>query len=163
MWKPCLIALAFFAWPAVGNASALSDQVLGIHNAERALVGEAPLTWSEKLSADAQVWADHLAATGKFYHDPENAYEGENLSAGGKDAFSTAQLTQLWADEKPGFKPGVFPDVSTDGNWATVGHYTQMIWRGTTEVGCAQSTGDSFDFLVCRYSAAGNVMGESVY
>lgn len=163
MWKASLLIIAFSVVPIAAQASDLSDQVLSVHNAERARVGEAPLTWSDKLSADAKVWADHLAATGKFYHDPQNPYEGENLSAGGKGAFTYTQLTQLWADEKAKFNPGVFPDVSTDGNWANVGHYTQMIWRGTTEVGCAVSTGESFDFLVCRYSTAGNVIGEKVY
>ncbi len=158
MFKHCLVAFTL-----VATADGFSDPVLSLHNAERARVGEAPLTWSAKLSADAQIWADHLAATGQFYHDPDNGGEGENLSAGTKGAYSDAQLTQLWIDEKAGFKTGVFPDVSTDGNWASVGHYTQMIWRGTTEVGCARSSGDSMDFLVCRYSPAGNVLGESVY
>jgi len=44
-----------------------------------------------------------------------------------------------------------------------VGHYTQMIWRNTTEVGCAVAERDDRQILVCRYSPPGNVRGEMAY
>jgi len=49
------------------------------------------------------------------------------------------------------------------GNWADVGHYTQMIWKNTTAVGCAVATGGGMDPLVCRYSPSGNFIGQPVY
>ena len=70
-------------------------------------------------------------------------------------------MTRAWADEKRSFRPGVFPHNSSTGSWHDVGHYTQMIWRDTREVGCALAGGTQEDVLVCRYAAAGNVMGES--
>ena len=42
---------------------------LAVHNRERAAVGVPPLVWSDKLAADAQVWADHMATTGQIAHD----------------------------------------------------------------------------------------------
>ena len=48
---------------------------------------------------------------------------------------------------------------SRSGNWEDVGHYTQMIWPGSVRVGCAIRSSASNDYLVCRYSPAGNVMG----
>ena len=50
--------------------------------------------------------------------------------------------------------------TSKSGDVENVGHYTQMIWRDTRQVGCATAVGQSEEFLVCRYSTAGNVYGE---
>ena len=38
--------------------------------------------------------------------------------------------------------------------------YTQLIWGGSRQVGCASAVGADEEFLVCRYSDAGNVMGQ---
>ena len=65
-----------------------------------------------------------------------------------------------WAAEKSLFRPGLFPAVSRSGNWSDVGHYTQMVWKGTTRLGCAVRKGRKWDFLVCRYSPPGNVVGQ---
>ncbi len=155
------LAAALLAAPAA-FAGDFEDQILAVHNSERAAVGSAPLTWSASLSADAQVWADHLAATSTFEHAP-NDPEGENLWMGTTGAYQYSEMAQSWADEKASFTYGTFPDVSTDGNWATVGHYTQMIWSGTTEVGCAEASDGKWDYLVCRYNPPGNYMGEKPY
>jgi hypothetical protein len=37
-----------------------------------------------------------------------------------------------------------------------------MIWPTTTRVGCALATNASTDYLVCRYSPAGNIDGRPV-
>jgi hypothetical protein len=50
--------------------------------------------------------------------------------------FARADDRQLGA-EKRYFRPGIFPDVSTTGNWYDVSHYTTMIWPTTERVGCA--------------------------
>ena len=51
----------------------------------------------------------------------------------------------------------MFPDNSTTGKVEDVGHYTQVIWRATSEVGCAEATSADEDILVCRYTEAGNI------
>lgn len=159
--KPYLLALALLMSAAPVSASDMTDQILAVHNAERAEVGVAPLTWSNDLAGDAQTWADHLAATGSFQHD--NSSDGENLWMGTRDAYSYSQMAQAWADEKALFIYGAFPNVSSDGNWASVGHYTQMIWHSTTQIGCAIGSGSGMDVLVCRYRSPGNYMGQKPY
>ena len=52
--------------------------------------------------------------------------------------------------------------VSATGNWVDVAHYTQMIWKGTTHVGCAYHQGGPWTYLICRYSPPGNVDGRPV-
>ncbi|MGN6849582.1 MAG: CAP domain-containing protein [Sphingomicrobium sp.] len=138
-------------------------RLLAAQNAERSDVGVQPLVWNDQLAADAKKWADELAATGKFEHSPDEPgqpVEGENLWAGTPHAFSPEAMVGLWAAEKKDYRPGVFPANSRSGDVENVGHYTQMIWRDTHEVGCATATGRREQFLVCRYSQAGNIYGE---
>jgi hypothetical protein len=81
---------------------------------------------------------------------------------GTRGAFSLDQMLGSWAKEGRWFKPGIFPNVSRSGDWSRVGHYTQMIWRGTTRVGCALRSSARYDYLVCRYGPAGNIVGVTI-
>jgi len=72
-------------------------------------------------------------------------------------------MVGLWVAEKRDFKPGVFPANSRTGDVEAVGHYTQLVWRRSSAVGCALAHGRAEDFLVCRYSTAGNVVGQLPY
>ena len=150
----------------IGGTAAHSDfnsRLLAAHNAERAVMGVPPLAWNDQLAADARVWANQLAATGRFEHSPDAAGEepeGENLWAGTPRAYSPESMVALWKAEKKDYRPGVFPSNSKSGDVENVGHYTQMIWRTSGQVGCATATGRREQFLVCRYSQAGNVYGE---
>lgn len=140
----------------------LSTQILAVHNQERSQVNVSPLTWSDTLANHAQQWANQLATRGSFEHS-QGSGEGENLWMGTSGYFSYTQMVQSWAEEKQYFRYGVFPNVSTTGNWVDVGHYTQMIWRNTTQIGCAVATGNGNDVLVCRYSPPGNFMKQKPY
>ena len=147
---------------ATGLTSQFEDRVLGAHNRERALLGVQPLRWDPALANSAQRWANYLAATGKFEHAPENhiAPEGENLWAGSKGYYTIEAMVDAWIREKRHFKAGRFPDNSTTGKVEDVGHYTQLIWSDTGEVGCARAVSRDEEILVCRYSDAGNYIGE---
>ena len=159
-----LAVLATFALLTAAPALAdnMQDQVLAVHNRERAQVGAPPLVWNDDLAAASAQWAQHLVDLSALQHSHGNDY-GENLWMGSAGQYSYTDMAQGWADEKSLFVYGTFPDVSTDGNWASVGHYTQMIWKGTTDVGCAVANGGGWDILVCRYSPPGNYIGEKPY
>jgi hypothetical protein len=150
----------------IGGTATRADfnqRLLAAHNAERAIIGVPPLQWNPQLAADARVWADDLAATGRFEHSPDEPGaepQGENLWAGTPRAFSPEAMVHLWVAEKRDYRPGVFPNNSRSGDVENVGHYTQMIWRESRQVGCATAVGRNEEFLVCRYSRAGNVYGE---
>jgi hypothetical protein len=140
-------------------------RVLAAHNRERSSVGTPALQWSGDLEKSARLWADHLSHTGRFEHAPvtsnQGNRQGENLWAGTRAAYSPEEMVDGWIAEKRLFKPGRFPANSRSPEFADVGHYTQLIWRKSTAVGCALSRGPKEDILVCRYAAAGNVIGES--
>ena len=142
-----------------------SDQVqemLDAHDNYRAAVGIPALEWSDSLAAGAQQYADYLASTGQFHHSGTPGV-GENLAQGTAGAYTVTQLVDIWGGEKQYFIGGIFPNVSSTGNWADVGHYTQIVWRNTTQVGCGVATGNGNIVMVGRYSPPGNVYGESVY
>jgi len=149
--------------------------MLAAHNQLRATLGLAPLLWSGQMQAYAQQWAGHLAQTGcRIQHrshahaDPLNA--GENLywasplswSDGRTEvqAISPAAVAQDWASEAAAYalasnacRPGV-----------ECGHYTQMVWRATTEVGCGMAVcPDQGQIWVCNYNPPGNWVGERPY
>ena len=138
------------------------QRILATQNQERLALGLEPLAWNAALAESAQQWADYLAASGRFEHAPENPYEpeGENIWAGTKGYYAPEARVDAWIREKQFFRAGVFPDNSTTGRVEDVGHYTQLIWRATSEVGCAKAASASEDILVCRYLEAGNYRGE---
>ena len=161
-----LLLSALFAAPAlIGASPGLEERLLARHNQERATRGLPPMAWDARLVQSARGWADHLAGEGGFYHAPERARDpqGENLWAGTRGRFEPEAMVDAWARDKRYYKPGVFPDNSTTGRVADVGHYTQLMWRATRRVGCAVATGAREDVLVCRYAEAGNYRGEVAF
>jgi hypothetical protein len=139
-------------------------RVVAIHNQARISQGVGPIIWDRSLAAAADAYAQQLAATGSWGHSPgwSRRGQGENLWMGTRGAFSVDQMVGAWASERRMFRRGAFPQVSRTGNWEDVGHYTQMIWPGSTRVGCAIRSSGRNDYLVCRYSPGGNVMGLAV-
>jgi uncharacterized protein YkwD len=158
-----LIAAFFFlaASPAYAEMdSASAARLLAAHNQERTALGLAPLRWDPVLAQSAARWAATLAQTDTFEHQDQDR-EGENLWTGSRGDFSLEEMVGYWVDEKKDFIAGAFPKVSRTPNWADVGHYTQLIWYNTSQVGCAIATNAASDFLVCRYDPKGNWIGEN--
>lgn len=145
----------------------LSDEEaawLTAHNDARQAFGTAPLVWSDKLTIEAAQWARQLARENTMRHSrsEDRGRTGENLWMGTSGYFHAAQMIGFFVDEQRYFQAGRFPDVSRTGNWADVGHYTQIVWADTREVGCAKASNGQNDVLVCRYYPGGNVLGEVI-
>lgn len=139
------------------------NELLAAQNRDRAAVGVAPLVWSDRLSASAQVWAGNLAQRGGGMVHSGTTQTGENIAMWTAGRASLTQLVNLWGDERRHFIHAPFPHVSRTGNWRDVGHYTQIVWRNTREVGCALASGGGRDYLVCQYYPQGNMMGEKAF
>lgn len=113
------------------------------------------------MQADAQIWADRLASENRMFHSTyeERDKAGENLWSGTTGRFTPQHMMEAFLTERQHFQAGKFPDVTATNNWQDVGHYTQIIWPDTQEVGCATAKSATFDYLVCRYWPAGNRAG----
>ncbi len=144
------------------QANPVVEELLNAHNRYREEVEVPLLSWSPSLAESAHNWATELVADNRFAHS--NSEYGENLWKGTAGRFSPRQMVESWGNEKQYFIANQpFPNVSTTGNWMDVGHYTQIVWEETTEVGCAIATGHGWDVLVCHYSPPGNFMGEQPF
>lgn len=149
--------------PAPRGDAALRSAMLSAHNEARRAVGVAPLVWDPGLVADAARYAQEMARTRRFAHVPHDParLEGENLWMGTRGAYAYGDMVGAWVAERRYYRAGRIPDTSSTGRFGDVAHYTQIIWRSSTRVGCALASNASDDYLVCRYTPVGNVFGQS--
>jgi pathogenesis-related protein 1 len=150
---------AVAADPEPGKLSGMTR----LHNQLRAQVSVPGLVWDPALAAIAQAYADGC----RFQHSGRDGV-GENLAANAPPGNTAAQAFQTWADEKP------FYSYASNSCAAgkECGHYTQVVWRTTTRLGCgvtACTTGSPFsgfprwELWVCNYAPAGNFTGQRPY
>lgn len=142
----------------------IAGRLLAVHNAARAEVGAPPLAWDEELARSAARYGPRLAALKRLVHSPREERPGqrENLAMDLDWRGTPESLATMWVAEKSLFVPGLFPAVTRTGKWEDVAHYTQMIWKGTTHVGCAIHDEGGWRYLICRYSPPGNRDGAAV-
>ncbi|RSH93415.1 hypothetical protein EHS25_007771 [Saitozyma podzolica] len=143
---------------ATSSAASSADinTLLSLHNNLRAQYGASAVTWNDTLAAYAQ--AD--ASTCVYGHT--GGPYGENIAAiGGSGADITGDFN-LWANEAAQY------DWNNPGYNDATGHFTQIVWKATTQIGCGWQTcgpdtifqnftADSL-YLVCEYMARGNVV-----
>ena len=144
------------------------NTILNIHNQERAQVQVPALTWSNNLASDAQEYADYLVSLGLGPEDipphTDDNSQGENLAWGPPDGYTLDGSVQMWANEKSNFQAGHIMSASDFNEGVPmIGHYTQMVWSSTTEIGCGQANNADVIYLVCRYTPPGNMYGETPY
>jgi len=123
------------------------------HNRVRAQHCAKPLAWSDKLAQIAQRWANALRDKGcAFAHS--NGSTGENLAAGTSGTLDPEAVVKMWYDEVSAYR---FPN---GGFSMKTGHFTQVVWRGTTHVGCGRTQCKGMDIFVCEYDPPGNWEGQ---
>lgn len=137
--------------------------VLDHHNKIRNDVGVPPLSWSKDVAAFAQEWADSVANFNNCsikHHSNDKGY-GENIFGGSSaDAIKPIDASLAWYSEKEKYTYSRLGE----GNWFETAHYTQMIWKTTTEIGMGVATCPSGGVvIVANYNPAGNISGDYPY
>ncbi|NXF32815.1 CRIS2 protein, partial [Nyctibius bracteatus] len=113
------------------------------------------MEWSPLAAKNAQKWANQCTLS----HSPPNMRRttvlcGENLFMSSAP-FPWPGVVQAWYNEEKDFKYGT--GAKTQG--AVIGHYTQLIWYNSYQIGCAVAycPRSQFNyFYVCRYCPSGN-------
>jgi len=127
------------------------------HNRLRAKHSAPALTWDAALESQAKSWA------ARCVWEHSTMGNGENLWAGSGSTFSGDAPVTSWYNEltNPGY------DFSNPGFSSGTGHFTQVVWKSSTKLGCAVQACDplpplrfSGNFFVCEYSPPGNFRGQ---
>lgn len=131
--------------------SALVASALNSTNHFRAQHGAIALTWNKSLANAASSWASKC----QWRHSGDPT--GENLALGYPEM---ASAVDAWGNERDLYDFSLPTGFSEE-----TAHFTQLVWKDTTSVGCAAVDCSGKNSLkgylvVCEYWPAGNVVGQ---
>uniref|UniRef100_UPI0037E765B3 Golgi-associated plant pathogenesis-related protein 1-like isoform X1 n=2 Tax=Semicossyphus pulcher TaxID=241346 RepID=UPI0037E765B3 len=128
------------------------QEFLETHNAYRKKHNTPPMALNSQMSAVAQKWADHLLAKGALQHsdtdDGENIY---NMFSSAAIKLTGKEAVDSWYSEIKDY------NWSSPGFTGSTGHFTQVVWKDSTELGVGMATDGNKVFVVGQYRPAGNM------
>ncbi|KAJ6109504.1 hypothetical protein N7486_001739 [Penicillium sp. IBT 16267x] len=148
--------------------NAYQQAVLYNHNIHRSNHSVSSLEWSADLESSAKT----LAARCTYEHDTsiDGGGYGQNIGYGVGASDIGVMITNLMYNDEIEFFPTPYgeshPSMTKFDKW---GHFSQIVWKATTHVGCATvvcdplgnvDSSDALPFTVCNYTPVGNVGGE---
>jgi uncharacterized protein YkwD len=132
--------------------------------------GVRALKYSKSLENAAQKHANYLASLGE---DTEDAHS-KNRRNTGENIFqlkptrpnpSAEDTTEAWYGEEANYDYR----TGTSKNGKKIGHFTQLVWKGSTKFGIAKASGKRKQkdgwysvWVVAQYSPAGNSVGQYI-
>lgn len=121
----------------------------------RARHNAGPLAVKKEIQIFAQSWTEYLSEYGEFTHS--RSQYGENLAlvnnVNGNITQSLISAINLWYAEMPLYnftRPVYSP---------TTGHFTALVWKGTTNVGIGCATKNRRTIVMFCFWPAGNLAG----
>ena len=150
--------------------------ITAAHNKIRAKHHLPPLQWSSKVARHAQQWAQHLANNEgcTMKHRPrsgrhkriygENIFWASPVRMGNgnvkRQSISPAKIVSFWAAEEKYYNYS----ANRCRSGKQCGHYTQIVWRDTTRLGCGMAVCTSgAQIWVCSYNPKSNYIGQKPY
>ena len=139
------------------NFNSFIAEALQCHNKYRAKHHSPPLKLNKDLCKIAQSYADKLLST-RILHFSNNKYKGkdvgENLYKCDNGSPVTGEMaTENWYSEIKNY------DFKKDYQKDT-GHFTQIVWKDTTDVGFGIANKNSIYYVVAYYFPPGNFLGK---
>lgn len=157
----------------VPASNAYSDVVLYNHNVHRSNHSAPALSWSDSLAATAL----KIAKSCDYNHNiaMDGGGYGQNIAAGAPvNSINTVIGEQFYNGEVGKFTQyGQATPSDFDAKFESYGHFTQVVWVGTTSVGCAsydcssvglKNVGGNIPpiFHVCNYGPPGKFVTRSL-
>lgn len=137
-----------------GDLDHFQSQILARHNEYRVKHRVGKATWHTGCAAHAKIWCQHMADTGEWGHSQGSGY-GENIYK----SWGSGVQSGLGRDVSDGWYSEVDKyDFGKGGYQSGAGHFTQMVWKASTGLGCAYATKGSTVVVCCNYSPQGNYM-----
>ncbi|KAJ9492165.1 hypothetical protein VN97_g1067 [Penicillium thymicola] len=154
---------------APNAANSYQKSILHYHNLHRSDHSASGLTWSGDLAGAAHT----LASRCEYGHDTSipsaSGDYGQNIAYGyDEDLVGEKIISEMmYTDEAPYFA-SLYGEANPDQtNFEKWGHFTQIVWKATTQVGCAtvscsdlKNVGGAAPYTVCNYGSPGNYAGE---
>ena len=167
-----IVAKTFFKSPTTFTASLVTSTkprdefaaaILAVTNSRRARHGAQPLVWDDNLATAAMNWAKNC-----IFDDSPDQYGG-NVAASGINPDVGALADEWYSYEACSY------DYANPRFLTSTGHFSQVVWAGTTRMGCAlvqesdacpngitvpEDPKRIFNgFLNCEYYPPGNITG----
>ena len=124
------------------------------HNTLRALHDVPPLHWNPDMAALAKQYADLLIHNNTFEHgmlvDAHGKRMGQNLAWGTSPTYGVKDAIMAWYNE------GTHYNYSTPSFNPATAHFTQLVWKSTTDVGIGIATDGHKTIVVANYMPPGN-------
>jgi len=148
-----ILLLSTLAFAATADSRSFNKALLAQHNVLRAKHGVPPLVWSENVAKVAQDWANTNARQDSMHHRRPNKY-GENIFWMSGAEPTGAMVADNWYDEIKDYH------YSSPGFSMNTGHFTQVVWKDTKEIGCGSAkSAAGGTYVVCNYNPPGNYSG----
>ena len=137
------------------GANIQEQDILDIHNRKRALHNSPPLKLNSDLNELAKKSANKISKNKTFTKNIYNGeYLGENIFIYKGLILEPENICNEWYDEIKNY------DKSLNKYQKNTGHFTQMIWKETKEIGFGYTNNDGIYYAVVYYYPAGNTLGE---
>lgn len=136
--------------PEFTSDSLFTAAILNSTNTYRAQHSASNVTYNNTLSSFG---SNYLASVKDCTFAHSGGPYGENLALGYPDVVSSIDA---WGDERRKYS------FDSPGFDEATGHFTQLVWKNTTTVGCGRlNCGEGKGwYLVCEYWPRGNVIGQ---
>ena len=137
----------------------LRSSLLAEHNSLRKSHQVNSLTRDSDIEKIAQQYAEQCVEL-ESTSSSDNTYNGEalgeNIYRGNYLTIYGDEISSIWYSEISNY------NFSKPGFYSNAGHFTQIVWKSTTKIGCGAACNDTATFcvVVCNYYPKGNTKDE---
>jgi len=137
------------------------QEFLAEHNIYRCMHGAPPLQWSDAVASNAYYFIRNMRSmrhSSSYSLRPPAGPAGENLYSASWKAGAADAVGNWYKEVNNCYNSPTDIRKGCKNGRGVTGHFTAMIWKGATTLGCARSNRNS-GLIVCRYKAGDSLSG----